>query len=92
MGNGDEAAPGDKSPAQAQSYDQAFFLALAAKGKDEWNKWRSDPANKDAYVTFAGVDFSAEPWDKSISRVSNSPTTWFSVDAFGSAALGKPTQ
>jgi hypothetical protein len=41
-----------------QEYDQEFFLALAAKGKDAWNKWRRDPANKDIRVTFAGVDFS----------------------------------
>jgi uncharacterized protein YjbI with pentapeptide repeats len=66
MGNGDEAAPEDKSPAQAQSgkYDQAFFLALAAKGKDEWNRWRRDPANKDVYATFKGIDFSEAPKDK----------------------------
>ena len=66
MGNGDEAAPGDKVPAPAQpgTYDQAFFLALAAKGKDEWNTWRRDPANEDVYVTFEGADFSEAPWDK----------------------------
>ena len=38
--------------AQSGKYDQTFFLGLAAKGKDEWNKWRSDPANKDVHVTF----------------------------------------
>ena len=46
MADGDGTKPG--------KYDQAFFLALAAKGEDEWNKWRRDPANKDVRVTFAG--------------------------------------
>ena len=57
MGNGDEAGPGDEAPAQAQSgtYDQAFFLSLAARGKDAWNAWRRDPANKDVYVTFKAI-------------------------------------
>jgi hypothetical protein len=45
-----------------EEYDEhikAFFLDLAAKGKDAWNAWRQ--ANKDAQVTFAGVDFSKAP-------------------------------
>jgi hypothetical protein len=46
-----------------KKYDQAFFLALAAKGKDAWNAWRRDPANKDVRVTFAGIDFSEAPRD-----------------------------
>jgi hypothetical protein len=50
--------------AENPKYDQAFFLALAAKGKDEWNKWRRHPANKDVQVTFAEVDFSEAPKDK----------------------------
>jgi len=50
--------------AQFGEHDQAFFHALAAKGKDEWNKWRRDSANKDVCVTFAGVDFSEAPNDK----------------------------
>jgi hypothetical protein len=50
--------------AQFGEHDQAFFRALAGKGKDEWNKWRGDPANKDVRVTFAGVDFSESPNDK----------------------------
>jgi hypothetical protein len=45
-------------------YDQAFFLDLAAKGKNDWNAWRRNPANKDVYVTFAGTDFSEVPKDK----------------------------
>ena len=47
MADGDETTPGDEAPAPAQSgtYDQAFFLALAAKGEDEWNTWQRDPAN-----------------------------------------------
>jgi len=49
---------------QSQKYDQAFFLALAAKGKDAWNAWRRDPANKDVRVTFAGIDFSEAPRDQ----------------------------
>jgi hypothetical protein len=65
-GNGDEAAPGDKAPALVQSgaYDQAFFLALAAKGKDAWNAWRHVPVNKDLPVTFAEIYFSEAPKDK----------------------------
>jgi uncharacterized protein YjbI with pentapeptide repeats len=47
-----------------EKYDQEFFLALAAKGKDAWNAWRRDPANKDVRVTFAGVDFSQAPRDE----------------------------
>jgi len=45
------------------AHDQEFFLALAAKGKDAWNKWRRTPANKDVRVTFAGVNFSEAPRD-----------------------------
>ena len=47
-----------------KKYDQEFFLALAAKGKDAWNAWRRDPANKDVHVTFAGIDFSEAPKDQ----------------------------
>ena len=66
MGNGDEDAPGDKAPAPAQpgTYDQAFFHALAAKGKEAWNAWRRDSANEEVHVTFAGIDFSEHPNDK----------------------------
>jgi uncharacterized protein YjbI with pentapeptide repeats len=66
MGDGDEAAPGDEPPAEDSSkkYDQDFFLDLAAKGKDAWNAWRRDPANKDVRVTFAGVDFRETPRDE----------------------------
>jgi hypothetical protein len=49
---------------QLTNYDQVFFLALAAKGKDVWNAWRRDPANVNVEVTFAGVDFSKEPNDR----------------------------
>jgi hypothetical protein len=52
MGDEDEAVPAPA--AQTGTYDQTFFLDLAAKGKDEWNKWRRDPANKDVRVTFVG--------------------------------------
>jgi uncharacterized protein YjbI with pentapeptide repeats len=58
MGNGDAAAPGDEAPAtQANEHMKAFFLTLAAKGKDAWYAWRHNPANKGVPVTFAGVDF-----------------------------------
>jgi hypothetical protein len=56
MADGDETAPGDEPPAEEPS--KAFFLALAAKGKDAWNAWRRDPINKYVRVTFAGIDFS----------------------------------
>jgi hypothetical protein len=46
------------------AYDQEFFLALAAKGKDAWYAWQRDPANKDARVTFEAVDFSEAPKDR----------------------------
>jgi uncharacterized protein YjbI with pentapeptide repeats len=42
--------------------DQEFFLGLAAKGKDTWNKWRR--ADIDRRVTFAGIDFSEAPKDQ----------------------------
>jgi hypothetical protein len=47
-----------------ETYDQTFFLALAAKDKDAWNAWRRDPANKDVRVTFANIDFSLAPRDE----------------------------
>lgn len=47
----------------AERYDQAFFLSLAARGRDAWNAWRCDPANRAVGVTFAGVDFSHAPGD-----------------------------
>jgi hypothetical protein len=50
--------------AKKPKYDQDFFLALAAKGKEAWNAWRCDPANEWEYVTFAGIDFSESPWDE----------------------------
>src|SRR6476661_4172320 len=66
MADGNEAAPRDEPPAEEPSkkYDQDFFLDRAAKGKDAWNTWRRDPANKDVRVTFAGIDFSEAPRDK----------------------------
>ncbi|MGH6812500.1 MAG: pentapeptide repeat-containing protein [Methylocella sp.] len=55
--------PGNEPPAKdpSKKYDQAFFLALAAQGREAWNAWRRDPANKTVPVTFAGVDFSQAP-------------------------------
>jgi hypothetical protein len=50
-----------------EKYDEhvkAFFLDVAAKGKDVWNAWRRDPANKDVPVTFADVNFSKPPRDQ----------------------------
>ena len=64
MGNGEEAAPEAPAPDQSGTYDQTFFLDLAAKGKDEWNKWRSNPTTAGVPVTFAGVDFSEAPRDQ----------------------------
>jgi pentapeptide repeat protein len=60
----DETTPGVEPPAEEPKYDQEFFLDLAAKGTDAWNKWRRDPANKDVRVTFAGIDFSEAPRDQ----------------------------
>jgi len=45
-----------------EKYDQDFFLTLAAKGKEAWNKWRR--ANEGVPVTFAGIDFSDAPKDQ----------------------------
>lgn len=68
--DGDETAPRDEPPAEEQSdehvkafYKQAFFLSLAAKGKEAWNAWRRDPVNQHESVDFAGVDFSKAPLD-----------------------------
>jgi hypothetical protein len=57
MANEDETTSEDEPLA-------AFFLAIAAKGKEAWNSWRRDPANRDVYVTFKGVDFSFAPRDR----------------------------
>jgi hypothetical protein len=50
-GMADETEMGCNPFAGRPEYDQEFFLAHAAKGKGEWNKWRRDPANKDVHVT-----------------------------------------
>jgi hypothetical protein len=65
MADDDETTPREEASAeeQANEHVKAFFLALAAKGKDEWNKWRRDPANERERATFAGVDFSKAPLD-----------------------------
>ncbi|MGH6836504.1 MAG: pentapeptide repeat-containing protein [Methylocella sp.] len=60
----DDTTPRDEPSAEEPKYDQAFFLALAAKGKDAWNAWRRDPANEYVRVTFASVDFSEGPYDE----------------------------
>ena len=64
MADGPE--PGHELPAKnpPEKYNQAFFLDLAAKGKDTWNAWQHDPGNKDVSVTFTGIDFSEAPRDK----------------------------
>ncbi len=49
-------------------HNQAFFLDLARRKSGEthdhvrerWNAWRRDKANERVWVTFAGVDFTAE--------------------------------
>lgn len=58
MGNRDEDTPGDRPPAEdpSKKYDQAFFLDLAAKGKQAWNEWRR--VNEDVPITFERTDFS----------------------------------
>ncbi len=48
---------------QYDEHVKAFFLDLAAKGKDAWNAWRRDPANEWERVTFVGIDFSKAPLD-----------------------------
>jgi uncharacterized protein YjbI with pentapeptide repeats len=58
----EESSHGDEPPTQNPEYDQAFFLALAAKGKDAWNKRRR--VNKHERVTFSGADFSKAPLDQ----------------------------
>jgi hypothetical protein len=49
---------------QSNEHVKAFFLNLAAKGKDEWNAWRHISANAKVPVTFAGIDFSEAPRDE----------------------------
>jgi hypothetical protein len=58
--------PRDEPPADEQfnEHVKAYFLDLAAKGKDAWNAWRRDSANEDVRVTFAGIDFSKSPRDR----------------------------
>lgn len=53
-----------RTKTHSKKYDQAFFLGLAAQGKDAWNAWRRDTANEAVRVTFAGVNFSEAPCDK----------------------------
>ncbi|WGJ13475.1 hypothetical protein QEV83_12290 [Methylocapsa sp. D3K7] len=62
----DETELEDEEAAEKQSNEhvKAFFLDLAAKGKEEWNAWRRDPANKEVRVTFAGIDFRETPRDE----------------------------
>jgi hypothetical protein len=62
----DETAPGGELPAEVQSDEhvKTFFLNLALRGKDAWNAWRRNPANKEVRVTFAGSDFSETPRDR----------------------------
>jgi hypothetical protein len=60
----DETKPSGEPLAEKPKYNQEFFLALTLKGKDAWNNWRRDPANKDVAVTFADVNFREEPWDR----------------------------
>jgi hypothetical protein len=58
----DETIPADDPPAEEPIYDQDFFLALAAKGKEAWNTWRQ--SHEGVRVTFAGIDFSESPRDQ----------------------------
>jgi hypothetical protein len=58
----------DEPSAEKPTDDQAFFLALAAKGKDAWNAWRRDPANKDVSVPTPASTFPKRRRTRSISR------------------------
>jgi hypothetical protein len=58
MADGNEIAPEGEAP---ERHDQAFFLDLAAQGKDAWEQWRRDPANKDVRVTVRGHNFLQTP-------------------------------
>jgi uncharacterized protein YjbI with pentapeptide repeats len=66
MADGDNTIPGEQTSAEVQANEhvKAFFLALAAKGKDAWNVWRRSHANEDVRVTFADIDFSQGPRDE----------------------------
>jgi uncharacterized protein YjbI with pentapeptide repeats len=44
-------------------YDQTFFLALARRGRESWNRWRDE--NPNVPITFEHVDF-REPENASI--------------------------
>jgi hypothetical protein len=61
-----ETEPGDEPPAEKPKYDQAFFLELAAKGKDAWNAWRQDPEYRAVYrINFTGARIrfaTPKPW------------------------------
>lgn len=65
MADGDKTEPEEQAYAeeQANEHVKAFFLDLAAKGKDAWNAWRRDPMNEYVRVNFAGVDFSKASLD-----------------------------
>ena len=64
--SGGEPAPPDFPVARIgedgkPNYDQEFFLALARRGKEVWNRWRAENRNVEGQpyisVTFEGVDF-----------------------------------
>ena len=64
--SGGEPAPPDFPVARIgedgkPNYDQEFFLALARRGKEVWNRWRAGNRNVEGQpyisVTFEGVDF-----------------------------------
>jgi hypothetical protein len=49
---------------QSDEHVKAFFLDLAAKGRNEWNEWRRKAANGKVRVTFCGIDFRETPRDE----------------------------
>lgn len=65
MAEGNKTAKAQESTdVQSNEHVKIFFLDLATKGKEAWNEWRRNPANKDVPVTFAGVDFREAPRDE----------------------------
>ena len=53
----DESSTGEISPVADPEYNSEYFINLVRKGKDEWNRWRRDPANQSVPVIFANIRF-----------------------------------
>ena len=54
-----------RASAARKPYDQEFFLTLARRGKEVWNRWRAENHYVEGHpyisVTFEGVDFRDPP-------------------------------